>query len=224
LVVRSVDGEQSTEMRIVGVVGDVVQTRAEEGWPAAIYMPYTQAEWPLVQALVRTTLPADVILPELRKAVARFSPIVPPRDVRTMRDRMAATRTTPRFQAMLIGAFAIVALLLAAAGLYGSLSHAVGRRRRELGVRMALGAEQGGVLGLVVRQGMRIAGIGLALGVLATLLLTRVLDGFLFGVAPNDPRTLSLVAVALTLVSIAACLVPAIRATSVDPAEVLRSE
>ena len=160
---------------------------------------------------------AEVIVPQLRKAVARLSPVIPPRDVRTMRDRMADTRTTPRFQTMLIGAFASVAMLLAAAGLYGSLSHAVGRRKRELGVRMALGAERAGVLRLVLRQGMGTALIGLTLGMVGTLWSTRVLTGFLYEVEPNDPATLFGVAVGLIVVSLAACLVPARHATAADP-------
>lgn len=211
-------------IRIVGVVEDVVQGRAEEGPRAAIYVPYTQSEWPFVQVVVRTRLPPEVVVPELRRAVARFNPIVPPQDLRTMRDRMAATRTTPRFQAMLIGAFALVAMLLAAAGLYGSLAHFVGRRQRELGVRMALGAERAGVLGLVFRQGMRASVVGLLVGMVGTLAATRVLAAFLYDVQPNDPATLAGVALVFVTVSGAACLIPAGRATAVDPVEVLRAE
>jgi len=224
VVVRHSQGGAETPIRIVGVVEDVVQSRAEEGRRAAIYVPYTQAEWGFVQVAVRTDLPAEVILPELRKAVARFNAVVPPRDVHTMRDRMAATRTTPLFQALLVGAFALVALLLAATGLYGSLSHAVGQRQREIGVRMALGAERRGVLRLVLRQGMRTALIGLTLGMGATLWSTRVLSGFLYEIEPNDPLALLSVAVVLVTVSMAACLIPARRATAVDPVDVLRAE
>jgi predicted permease len=224
LTVRQGEGDSETPVRIVGVVEDVVQTRADEGPSPAIYFPYVQVDWPSVHVLVRTELPPEEVIPELRQAVARFSPVVPPGDVRSMRDRMASTRTTPRFHAMLIGAFAVVALLLATAGLYGSLSHAVGRRRREIGVRMALGSERSGVLKLVVRQGMGLAAAGLLVGMLATLGLTGVLRGFLFGVRPTDPLTLACVAAILALVSAVACLLPAARATTVDPAEVLRAE
>ena len=143
--------------------------------------------------------------------------MVPPQNLLPLRDRMSATRTTPRFQAMLIGAFALVAMLLAAAGLYGSLAHAVGRRQRELGIRMALGARGGDVLRMVLSQGMRLAMAGLALGMIATLVFTRVLAGFLYEVEPNDPATLLLVGAVLVLVSAAACLAPARRATAIDP-------
>lgn len=224
MVVRRLDGAEEKPIRIVGVVEDVVQTRAEDGPRGAIYVPYTQHTWDIVQAVVRTQLPIDGIGPELRKAALRFNPIVPPRGLLTMRDRMAGTRTTPRFQAMLIGGFALVALLLAAAGLYGSLAHSVGRRRRELGVRMALGANRGHLLRMVLGQGMRVAIAGLAFGMIATLLLTRVLAGFLYGVEPNDPATLLVVGAALVLVSAAACLAPARTATAVDPVTVLKAE
>ena len=224
VIVTQSEGGVDTPIRIVGIVEDVVQRSADQGPQAAIYVPYTQSEWPFVQVVVRTSLAAETIIPELRTAIARFNPIVSPRDVRTMRDRMSASRTNPRFQAMLIGAFAVIALLLASAGLYGSLSHAVGRRKREMGVRMALGAERRGVLGLVVREGLKVALGGLALGLIGTFWATRVLTDFLFGVEPNDPLTLAGVALVLGTVSLLACLLPARRATAVDPVEVLRAE
>ena len=224
MVVRRSVGDEEIPIRIVGVVEDVVQARAEEGPRAAFYVPYTQYRGAIVQAVVRTTLPTDVIIPELRRAAGRFNPMVPPQNLLPLGDRMAATRTSPRFQAMLIGAFAIVAMLLAAAGLYGSLAHAVARRKREFGVRMALGADRAGVLRLVLTQGMRLAMTGLGLGMIATLFFTRTLAGFLYGVEPNDPATLLMVGAVLVVVSTAACLAPARRATAVDPVSVLKAE
>ena len=216
--------DAGTEIRIVGVVEDVVQTRAQEGARPAIYFPYRQAPWPLIQVVVRSDEPAADVATALRQAVLRVNPFVPPQDLRTMEARMSATRTTPRFQTMLIGSLALVALLLAASGLYGAQAHAVGRRRRELGVRAALGAARPGILRMVVAQGMRIAVAGLAVGLAAALALTRVLSGFLFEVRPNDPLTYAGVACVLLLVALAASLVPALRATGVDPVEVLRAE
>ena len=137
---------------------------------------------------------------------------------------MSATWTTPRFQAMLIGSFALTALLLAAAGLYGSLAHSVGRRQRELGIRIALGAKPGGVLAMVVKQGVRLATAGVVVGVACAFASTRVLRGFLYGVEPTDLTTLAASAVTLGLVAVTACLLPARRATRVDPVEVLRAE
>ena len=224
MMVRRSVGDEEIPIRIVGVVEDVVQTRAEEGPRAAFYVPYTQYRGVVVQAVVRTTLPTDVIIPELRRAGGRFNPMVPLQNLLPLGDRMSATRTTPRFQAMLIGAFALVAMLLAATGLYGSLTHSVGRRRRELGIRLALGADRAGVLWMVLSQGMRLAIAGLALGMIATLWFTRVLAGFLYGVEPHDPATLLMVGAVLVLVSAAACMAPARRATAIDPVSVLKAE
>lgn len=224
LVVRQSEGDARAPIRIVGVVRDVVQASADEGARPAVYLPYTQTDWPLVQAVVRSSRSPDVLIPELRKAVARFSPIVPPRDVRTMRQRMSDTRVGPRFQALLVGAFAMVALLLATSGLYASLAHAVGRRRRELGVRMALGAPRGGVLRMILREGLTLAGAGVVVGLIGGWWGTRLLTGFLYGVAPHDVTTLLAVSVTLLAVAVLACLNPARRATAVDPVEVLRAE
>jgi putative ABC transport system permease protein len=212
-------------MRIVGVVEDMVQTRAEDGPRPAIYIPYSQAgPQQLIQwwSVVRTDRAAEEVIPELRASLTGSQ--VRPENVTTMADRIATTQVTPRFQTLLIGAFAGVALLLAAAGLHGSLAHTVRRRQRELGVRMALGADRASVLRMVMRQGMRLSVIGLALGLAGTLALTRVLASFLFDMQPYDPPTLLGVAIILLLVCAAACLAPARRATAVDPVRVLQAD
>ncbi len=222
IMVRIPEGAYDAE--IVGVVEDVIQGRAQEGGRPAVYFPYTQADVPFAQVVVRSDLPPETLFPELRAASRRFSPAIPPLDVSTMEQRMAATRTTPRFQAVLVGAFAAIALLLAAAGLYGSLTHAVGRRRKELGIRMAVGAERASVLGLVLAQGLRISAAGLVFGLLVALVASRFLTTFLYGVEPSDPATYVGVALVLSGVAAAACLRPALRATAVDPVEVLKAD
>jgi predicted permease len=212
-------------MRIVGVVENVVQGRAEEGPRPAIYLPYTQADFPQLTpwwSVVRSDLPADVVIPELRRSLAGSDWRL--QNVTTMRERIALTQITPRFQTLLIGAFAVVAMLLAAAGLHGSLAHAVRRRQRELGVRIALGADRGSVLRMVLAQGMRVSLLGLAVGIGGTLALSRVLAAFLYDMEPYDPFTLLGVAAVLILVSVVACLAPARRATAVDPVRVLGAE
>lgn len=223
LILRHAEGASETPVRVVGVVEDVVQTRVEDGPRPAIYMPHTQRSGPL-RAVIRTRLPTAVVAPALRRAVARFNPIEPVRDLRTMRDRMGATRTSPRFQAALVAAFAMVAVLLAAAGLYSALAHSVGRRQRELGLRMALGANRGGVLRLVLRQGMTVSLTGLTVGIAAALLFARALEGLLYGVKPNDPVTLLAAGGMLALISAAACLAPARRATALDLVAVLKNQ
>jgi predicted permease len=211
-------------VRVVGVVEDVIQDRAQEGRRPAVYVPYTQTDWPFIQVVARLDLPAGAVVPEVRKALARFSPYIPPRDVRTMDERMAATRTDPRFQTMLISSFAVLSLLLASTGLYGSLSHAVSRRRRELGIRVALGAARTGLVTLVVGQGLRLSGAGLGLGLIGAVFVTRLLESFLYGITPRDPLTFVSVAAVLGVVAALASFVPARRATGVDPVEVLNAE
>jgi predicted permease len=210
-------------VRIVGVVEDVVQRRAEDGFRPAIYVPYTQYRSAFVVAVIRTTLSTDAVVADVRAAAARLIPARPP-DVRAMRDLIASTRTGPRFQAMLIGSFALIATLLAAVGLYGTMTHFVERRRRELSIRIALGANRKGVMRMVMGRGMRLTMAGLAIGTMGALFLTRTLTSLLYGVEPNDPATLLLVGVVLGLVSSAACVIPACRAISVDPVAVLRAE
>jgi putative ABC transport system permease protein len=218
-------GGRAVTMRVVGVVEDVLQARAEDGPRAAIYVPHRQADISLLTSfmtVVRTSLTPQALAPGLARALAATDRH--PRSVETMERRMARTRATPRFQTALIGAFAAVATLLAAVGLHGSLSHMVRRRRRELGVRVALGADRASLLRMVLGQGLRVALTGLALGLVGTLALSRVLAGFLFGMTPHDPGTLLVVSGVLTLVAVIACLTPARAATAVDPVSVLNSE
>jgi len=130
----------------------------------------------------------------------------------------------PRFLTLLLGAFGGLALALAAVGTYGVMSYFVAERRREMGIRLALGAEAGGVLLLVLRQSLGIAAAGLAIGIAAALGLNRFVESWLFGVAASDPTTFVAVPAVLALVALAACLVPALRATRVDPVVVLKAE
>jgi putative ABC transport system permease protein len=221
-VVRASEADDSA--RIVGVVEDVIQRRAEDGFRPAIYVPYTQYDrTSFVVAVVRTTLPAEALLDDLRAASVRLIPGRQP-NVRLMRDLMASTRTSPRFQTLLVGAFALIATALAAVGIYGAMAHFVRRRRRELGIRMALGANRRDVVRMIVGRGLRLSAGGLAVGMVAALFLSRAMRGFLYGVEPHDPTTLIAVAVTLVLVSVVAALVPARRATKVDPVLALKAE
>jgi predicted permease len=216
--------ETDDRIRIVGVVEDVVQRRVEDGFRPALYVPHSQYGLvAFVVAVVRTTVPPNSVIADLRAVSARLVPARQP-DIRLMQDVAASTRTSPRFQAILIGSFAIVATLLAAVGLYGTMAHFVERRRRELSIRIALGADRTGVMGMVFGRGMRLTMAGVMIGMVGTLFFTRALAGLLYGVAPSDPATLLVVCAVLVLVSAAACLIPASRAMSVDPVAVLRAE
>jgi predicted permease len=220
---RLPEAGETTVARIVGVAADVVQRRVEDGPSPAIYLPYTQRSGQL-KALVRTELAPATIVPELRRAVARFNPLIPAQDVGRMRDRAAATWVGPRFQSLLLASFGLVATGLALSGLYASLAHAVRRRRRELGVRIALGADRSSVLRLIVAQGLRSVVAGLGAGILLSLALTRLLAGLLYQVRPNDPVTLLAVGVGFLSAAVLASVVPAWGATTVDPVTALDTE
>jgi putative ABC transport system permease protein len=217
---------ERTPLRVVGIVEDVVQSRAEDGPRPAIYIPYKQADalqiipW---RAVVRSALPPSSILTsELRQSFDQWD--VRPDGIMPIGDRIALTQITPRFRTMLLGSFAGVALLVAALGLYGSLAHMVRRRQRDLGVRMALGADRASILRMVMGQGMRLSAACMLIGLGATLALGRVLDSFLFATEPYDPRTLMAAAGVLLFVCAVACLIPARKATAMDPLRVLQSE
>jgi ABC-type antimicrobial peptide transport system permease subunit len=156
--------------------------------------------------------------------VAAADPEVPLQEVRTLDGLMFESVAGPRFRAGLLGAFGVVALLLAGAGIYGVLSYTVNQRQRETGVRLALGARRGDIVRLIVRDGMRLALLGVALGVVLSLGLTRLLRGVLYEVSPLDPTTFGTMAAFLAVVGLAACALPARRASRVDPMVSLRGE
>jgi ABC-type antimicrobial peptide transport system permease subunit len=160
----------------------------------------------------------------IRGAVRGVDASLPILQAATMEEVLAATARPRRFVFVLFQVFAVVALLLAAAGIYGVLAGSVTERTREIGIRSALGASRGGLLKLVVRQGLLLAGTGIVAGVLGAMLLSRFLSGLLFGVGGNDPRTFISVVLLLTAVAALACWAPAWRATRVSPLEALRGE
>ncbi len=153
-----------------------------------------------------------------------LDPSIPLAEIRTLDEVMSASVAQPRFATLLLGAFATIALTLALIGIYGVLAYAVSQRTREIGVRMAMGAEARQVVGLVVRQGMTMALIGVAVGTGVAWFMTDMLSGMLYQVAPQDPLTFVAVPAIFALVALAACFVPAARASRVRPATVLRYE
>ena len=163
-------------------------------------------------------------MPSIKARIAELDPSQPVTRVRTLEQVVERASGPQRLLAELLSAFAAAALLLAALGIYGVVSYAVGRREREIGVRMALGARAFDVLRMVLREGLQLSLVGVACGIVAALALARLLASFLYGVSATDPLTYALVAIALSLTAALASLLPALRATRVDPAISLRAE
>jgi len=204
--------------RVVGTVGDVLHDSLGRDPYPAVYVPYAQVPYSRGLALaVATDLPPRDALPAVTASLRRAEPGLAISKPRVMEEIVGAAVSTPRFVSLLLGAFAAVALALAAVGVYGVISYAVRRRTREIGVRVALGADRGSILGLVVRRGMVPVAIGLVLGVAGSLALHRLIERFLFQVSATDPALYAGLAAFLTATALAACLIPAQRATAVDP-------
>jgi putative ABC transport system permease protein len=177
-----------------------------------------------MNVVLRSTLPAESLAPRIRQIVQQMDPTLPIVRLRTMDEVFGEAVSRPRFLAQLLGLFAGLALVLAAVGTYGILAYTVSQRRKEIGIHMALGATRGTVLGMILLQGLRITAVGLAVGTVAALLLTRLLQTQLFNVKPTDPATMVAVAAFISVVAGLACYLPASRATRVDPMVVLRDE
>jgi putative ABC transport system permease protein len=210
---------------IVGVVGDVKYTGLDKAPEPTMYTPYEQnLWWPTMYLLLRSSVDPAGLAQAVRAQVAGLDPLLPMSRVRTMDDLLGQSVAGPRFRTTLLGIFAATALLLAAVGIYGVLSYIVGLRTQEIGIRMALGARRRDVLALVLGQGMVLAGLGVAFGLVAALALSRVLAGLLFGVSPTDPVTFGAVSLVMAAAALPACCVPAWRATRIDPMVALRAE
>ncbi len=212
--------------QIVGVSGDVRHDLTEfGGFRPMVWRPYSQAPLGLPMTLVvRSERDAAELSALLRGQVALLDPKLPIHHTRSMDAVFSLALAQPRFSATVLGLFAVVALALAALGVYGVLAYSVSRRTREIGIRMALGAQPGQVFRLVVGQGMALVGVGVPLGLAGALATTRVLQTMLFGVSSADPTVLLLIPLVLLAAAIAACLGPAWRAMRLDPLAALRHE
>ncbi|MEO6222177.1 MAG: FtsX-like permease family protein, partial [Vicinamibacterales bacterium] len=215
---------------VVGVVKDVKQGGVDKDAGTELYSLADQLPRLLgfaptnMNLVVRSALPLDAIAPQIRAAVRGLDPSLPIVRLQTMDDVFGTAVARPRFLTVLLGVFAVLALVLAAVGTYGILSYLVTERQQEIGIRMALGAARGGVLWLVLRQGLLLAGLGLACGLTGAILVGRYLQTLLFGISPSDPATMTMVGGVILITATVACLIPALRATRVNPLDVLRGD
>ena len=219
------DGPNKTPREIVGVVADVRRNGLDVNVQPEMYASYLQRPERRLNVVIRTDArDASQLIPAARAEVKAFDPNQIIWRTQTLEQLLSTSVAPRRFNMLLLGIFACVALVLAAVGLYGVMSYSVSWRTREIGIRMALGARRADVLRLVVRQGMTMTLIGLALGLVGAFSISRVLRGLLHGVSPTDPLTFVAVSIVLLVVALLACLVPARRATRVDPIIALRTE
>ena len=209
--------------RIVGVVGGVRHTTLRDDPNPSVYVPYAQIPYSRGMTLVVHS-ESDAVFVVARDAVRQFDPTLPIYDMKTMDLILAESLARMRFSTTLMLGFALVALALAAVGIYGVVAYSVSRRTHEIGVRVAIGAETDDVFRLVLGQGMRLVVIGIILGAVASFGLSRFLSSLLYGIGSTDVLTLTSVALILTLVAASACYVPARRAMAVDPVNALRYE
>jgi len=209
---------------VVGVVGDVREASLADQPRPTFYANYRQRPRGAYafNFVIQGDAPAGAITSAARRAVAEVRPDVPPR-FRTIEMVVSESVADRRFILLLVGVFGAAAMLLATLGVYSVIAYVVTQRRQEIGVRVALGAQSADVLRMVLRQGLTLAVFGIAIGTIAALLVGRLLARFLFGITPNDPLAFGGVIVMLTGVALVASLVPAMRATRVDPMTALRN-
>jgi predicted permease len=221
---RGVDRRQASG-QIVGIIGNVKEDGLNEADPPQLYLPFRQWPVPQLSVVLKTAVPAASLTSAVRREVHAVDPSLPVTNVHTLDEVLARSMSQPRFYMTLLSVFACVALALAAIGIFGVLSYGVAQRTREIGIRMALGAREGAVVALVVRQALVLTIAGVALGLaVAWSVSTSLLTALLFSTNPRDLGTFGVVAVILTAVALVAAFVPARRATRVDPIVALRTE
>jgi putative ABC transport system permease protein len=213
----------NTAYEIVGVVGDAKQFNLTGDASPEIFTHYLESPITFMYVLARTKGdPASLAMP-IRREVQAIDPDQPVGN-RTLAQQFENSISQPRFYTLLLGLFAGVALILATIGIYGVMSYMVAQRTHEIGIRMALGAQRGDVLKMVIGQGLRLALIGVIVGLVLSFMATRFLSSLLYGVSAVDPVTFAVIPLLLTAVAVAACFIPARRATRIDPLIALRNE
>jgi putative ABC transport system permease protein len=222
--ISTFEDEKSQMREIVGVVGDVKNQSLALDPKPAFYVPHSQVPFSQMVVVLKTSTEPQSLIPTVTKEVASMDKELPVFGAKTLDEYLAASIAAPRFNTTLLAIFASVALVLTIVGLYGVMSYSVAQRTNEIGIRMALGAQTRDVLSMIVRQGLLLVLLGLAIGLAGAFGLMKLISSLLFGVTTKDPWTFAAVAGLLAAVALLACYLPARRATKVDPMEALRYE
>jgi len=212
------------EWRVVGVVGNVRHGALEQEASLEMYLPVAQNGSGSMDLVIRARMPMETLVPMVRAALGSVDPNLPSTDFQPLQQLVDQAVSPRRFVTVLLAGFSFLALVLASLGIYGVISYSVNQRTNEIGIRIALGAQTPAVLKLILGQGVKLALIGLGIGLGAAFVLSRVLSTLLFGVEATDPMTFAGIALLLTCVALLACYIPARRATKVDPMVALRYE
>jgi putative ABC transport system permease protein len=223
-VLFNVGTPQETAREVVGVVKDTREFGPDEDAPQMVFIPALQRGYRTLNFVVRSDVEAGALSTALRDALRSLDPSIPGYSIRTMDEILRTSQAPNKIMPRLLAVFGAAALLLAVIGVYGVMSYSVSQRTREVGVRMALGAQQRDILTLVVGQGALLAGVGLAIGLIAAAASTRGLGVFLYGVSAYDPLIFGGVTAALGLSAVLASYIPARRAIRVDPLVALRND
>jgi putative ABC transport system permease protein len=212
------------ESEIIGVVKDVKGNDLAAPSRGAMYRTYRQICRGKMTLVIRTQRDPSDVTRSIRAELDQLDKDLPLENIRTMTQLVESSVAQRKLSVRLLSGFAGVALLLAGIGLYGVLAYTVSQRTREIGIRAALGAQRPDVIGLILRQGMKLAGLGILIGLAGAFVLTNFIRSLLFGVAPTDPLTFTVIPLVLATVALVACWLPARRAANVDPMEALRCE
>ena len=224
IFMRSLEEDKNPACEIIGVVGDVRQIGLDTPSEPTVYWPHPELVYSEMAILVRTSVDPLAAVSAIRNELRQMDTELPMAAIASMDQLLGDSISRSRFTMLLLGIFAAIALVLASVGIYGVIAYSVAQRTQEFGIRMALGANRGDVLRLVLRYGTRLLLLGLALGLAASFVVTRLIATLLYGTSPTDPLTLTAVTILLALVALAACYIPARRATRVDPIVALRYE
>ena len=216
----------SMQATIVGVVRDVRQQAFDRDVTPNMYLPWKAVgrDMPYLNVALRTGLDDAAVAPAIRAAIWDIDPNLPIPDIVSMEGRMERSVADERFYSAILATFAVVALLLAAGGVYATFLYSVRQRVREMGIRLALGARRADVVRMVLMRGFMLTGVGIIIGLGTAAGAARLLATMVFGISPHDPLTYGVVSVLMAAVALAACLVPAVRAGRTDPMETLRTE